>query len=256
MRTKKNIVPKFKSEKKEAEYWDTHSPLDFVPEPEAQRVQVRGIKDRPITIRLDSESRLKLSKLASERGVGPSTFARLILMSAIKQEDRSLIKEQPIDSDIGQNILSAKVKLQEAQSQALEGDWGNAISLLNEVAVEIPEEYRVYVDGEMRMVWSAVQKVSMKPLLVKAEKSIDNWDYEEAYGALDSICAICALANLPVNSFDLFMKIVRVAQATSAAAASWKSDVDTKLTRVMANIFTMKDTLEQRMDVRFTQMEL
>jgi antitoxin component of RelBE/YafQ-DinJ toxin-antitoxin module len=82
------FIPQFETEEQEAEYWDTHSPLDLVAEPKAQKVRTRGTKDRPITIRLDSETRLKLDRLAAKRGLGPSTFARLILVSVIEQEDK------------------------------------------------------------------------------------------------------------------------------------------------------------------------
>lgn len=84
MSMEKDPIPQFETEEQEAEYWDTHSPLDLVAEPKAQKVRVRGAKDKPITIRLDSETRLKLNKLAAEQGLGPSTFARSILMSAIE----------------------------------------------------------------------------------------------------------------------------------------------------------------------------
>jgi len=84
MSTEKDLMPQFETEEQEAEYWDTHSPLDLVAEPKAQKVRVRGAKDRPITIRLDSETRSKLEKLAAEQGLGPSTFARLILTSVIE----------------------------------------------------------------------------------------------------------------------------------------------------------------------------
>lgn len=87
MNVEKGLVPQFETEEEEAEYWDTHSPLDVAAEPEAQQVRVRVPKDRPITIRLDSESRGKLERLAAERGLGPSTFARLILMSAIEHRE-------------------------------------------------------------------------------------------------------------------------------------------------------------------------
>ena len=89
MGTKKELMPKFESEEKEAEYWDTHSPLDLAPEPEAQKVRVRGAKDRPITIRLDSQTRRELEKLAAQQGVGPSTLARSILLSAIERRSSS-----------------------------------------------------------------------------------------------------------------------------------------------------------------------
>jgi len=84
-KVKEELVSQLETEEQEAEYWDSHSPLDFATEPKAQKVRVRGVKDRPITVRLDSESRSKLNKLAAEQGLGPSSFARLILMSVIEQ---------------------------------------------------------------------------------------------------------------------------------------------------------------------------
>jgi hypothetical protein len=82
---KKELIPQFETEEQEAEYWNSHSPLDLVAKPRAQKVRVRGAKDRPITVRLDSQSRSKLDKLAAEQGLGPSSFARRILMSVIEQ---------------------------------------------------------------------------------------------------------------------------------------------------------------------------
>jgi predicted transcriptional regulator len=84
--TEKQLAPRFKSEEEEAEHWDTHSPLDLGAEPRAEKVGVRGAKDRPVTIRLDSETRRKLEELAAKRGVGPSTLARSILTSAIEHK--------------------------------------------------------------------------------------------------------------------------------------------------------------------------
>lgn len=80
-------TPEFATDEQEAEYWDTHSPLDTA-EPAAEKVRVKLPKDRPITIRLDGKSRRKLDELAAESGLGPSTLARLILMSAIERGSR------------------------------------------------------------------------------------------------------------------------------------------------------------------------
>jgi hypothetical protein len=84
-KVKKELIPQFETEEQEAEYWNSHSPLDLVAEPRAQKVRVRGAKDRPITVRLDSASRSKLDRLAAEQGLGPSSFARRILMSVVEQ---------------------------------------------------------------------------------------------------------------------------------------------------------------------------
>lgn len=86
MSTENQLAPEFKTEEEEAEHWDTHSPLDSIAEPTARRVQTRCAKDRPITIRLDTNTRAKLDRLAAVKGLGPSTLARLILVNEI---DRS-----------------------------------------------------------------------------------------------------------------------------------------------------------------------
>lgn len=75
---------RFGSEDQEAEYRDTHSPLDGGEEPKLEKVQTGGPKDRPITIRLDNASRQKLERLAKSRGLGPSTLAREMILASIQ----------------------------------------------------------------------------------------------------------------------------------------------------------------------------
>jgi len=123
MGAKKELIPKFESEGKEAEYWDTHSPLDLEAAPKAQKLQVRGAKDRPITIRLDSQTRQKLNKLAVQRGVGPSTLARSILMSAIEQRGTLPITSihwdelrDLLDQNLPQSVKDRAEKLEKAIS--------------------------------------------------------------------------------------------------------------------------------------------
>jgi hypothetical protein len=86
MNTKNNILPKFKTEEQEAEYWDQHSPLDLIDEPEMEKVQVKRVKDRPIAIRLDSKTRDKLNTLAVKQGMGPSTLARHIIQQVLENK--------------------------------------------------------------------------------------------------------------------------------------------------------------------------
>ena len=118
MKVEKELIPQFETEEQEAEYWDSHSPLDLAAEPEAQKVLVRGVKDRPITIRLDSKSRSKLDRLAAERGLGPSTFARLILMSVIAPGSKL---PKRITLDELKNMLEAMPQLDKSQIDKLEG---------------------------------------------------------------------------------------------------------------------------------------
>ena len=115
MGAKKELTPKFELEGKEAEYWDTHSPLDLGAEPKAQKLRVRGAKDRPITIRLDSETRRKLNKLADQQGVGPSTLARSILISAI--EPKEVLPQRCINLDSLGDLLERNLP-QEVKDRA------------------------------------------------------------------------------------------------------------------------------------------
>jgi hypothetical protein len=86
MSTKKNIFPDFESEEQEAEYWDKHSPLDQIVKPDMEEIQVKNGKDRPVTIRLDSQTRVRLNTLAAAQGMGPSTLARRIIQQVLENE--------------------------------------------------------------------------------------------------------------------------------------------------------------------------
>lgn len=80
----KKPLPRFSTEEEEAEFWENHSPLEYFDESSFKPLQVKIIKDRPITIRLDSESRERLDKLAAGVGMGPSSFARQIIMKYLE----------------------------------------------------------------------------------------------------------------------------------------------------------------------------
>ena len=76
-------IPIFKTDEEEADFWDTHSPLDFIPEPISEEVRIK--LDKVMSFRLDSRSRLKLEKLAAKHDVGVSILIRLIVMSALRR---------------------------------------------------------------------------------------------------------------------------------------------------------------------------
>lgn len=234
MSYKKKLIPTFETEEQEADYWDTHSPLEVFSEPGFEEVSVKVPKDRPITIRLDSESRAKLNRLAAERKIGPSTFARLVIMSAIEQaSERPMGEKEVVSKNIHPNALANQVIVREAITEALDGNWQTAISLVTEAVASLPEEQRVYISGQIQMVWLCIQRVSVEPLLAHAEESVQNWDYDVACQALRAILDICQAAGLPLSYEGFSTRIVSLAH-TTCAAAEWKSDVDKKLNRVMA----------------------
>lgn len=128
----KKPIPSFKSEEEEAEYWDKHSLLEHFDESDFSPLQVKTAKDRPIAIRLDSESRQKLEDMAKAYGVGPSTLARTIISSMLQRweqsrqmsitlEDAAGALFQPIPDDVKEEMveLFTEAKIGKAEAPYL-----------------------------------------------------------------------------------------------------------------------------------------
>jgi hypothetical protein len=78
-------VPKFANEQDAAAFWDTHSPLDFpgdFEEVEIRREQ--SVRQRGLTIKLDQAMIDKLTDIAREQGLDPSTLARMWILEHLR----------------------------------------------------------------------------------------------------------------------------------------------------------------------------
>lgn len=84
---RRSRIPKFASIEEEAQFWDTHDTTDF--EDEFRPVKVRFAKNlsEGITVRLDTETLAKLRSLANEKGIGPTTLARMWILERLKREE-------------------------------------------------------------------------------------------------------------------------------------------------------------------------
>jgi predicted DNA binding CopG/RHH family protein len=71
----KPIVP-FKTLEEEADYWDTHSPVDDMDENKPVIVH-RAQKTETLTVRFDPQDLAALREQADERGLGPTTLVRM-----------------------------------------------------------------------------------------------------------------------------------------------------------------------------------
>ena len=80
-------IPHFATVEEEAEFWDTHSFEDFADElePVTDVKFVRARHTRAITVRLEEETYEALSKEAQEKGVGPSTLTRMLLLDHLRK---------------------------------------------------------------------------------------------------------------------------------------------------------------------------
>jgi hypothetical protein len=88
--TRVSRIPEFASVQEEAEWWDTHDITDYLDE--LKPVEVRFAKNlsgqvlsRGITIRFDDESLAELRRRAQEKGIGPTTLARMWILERLKQ---------------------------------------------------------------------------------------------------------------------------------------------------------------------------
>lgn len=89
----KEAIPHFKSREEEAEFWDTHDFTDFADEFKPVNVKFtfkRTKKTAGLTVRLEPEDELWLKQQATQKGIGVTTFVRMI----IKEKRRQVDKEQ------------------------------------------------------------------------------------------------------------------------------------------------------------------
>lgn len=79
----KKKIPRFRSREEEAEFWDTHSPLDFPDEIKPVQMRVRKPLKGVLAIRLSDKHLQELRELAEQYEVGPTTLARMFIVSSL-----------------------------------------------------------------------------------------------------------------------------------------------------------------------------
>lgn len=91
----KSRIPLFKSIEEAAEFWDTHDSTEFEGEfedvPDVQFLVSRSEPKKGLTVRL-AETQLKaLRQEAAEKGIGPSTLVRMLILEHLRgqKEHRS-----------------------------------------------------------------------------------------------------------------------------------------------------------------------
>jgi hypothetical protein len=73
-------IPKFTSRAEEAEFWDTHSMADYWDDLKPVRVRFAKNLSQGITIRFDPPTLDKLRRHARQKGIGPTTLARMWIL--------------------------------------------------------------------------------------------------------------------------------------------------------------------------------
>ncbi|MBI1882750.1 MAG: hypothetical protein HYS08_00885 [Chlamydiae bacterium] len=80
-------IPKFKSDKEAAEFWDTHSLADYEEDlrPANDIVFVKP-KRQVVTLRLDKKIVNSLKALGTKKGIGYSAILRMWILEKFNQE--------------------------------------------------------------------------------------------------------------------------------------------------------------------------
>ncbi len=87
-------IPEFKSIQEEAEFWDKHDTTEY--EREFRPVKVTFAKNlsQGITVRFDAETLAELRALAREKGIGPTTLARMWILEQLRREETARPKRR------------------------------------------------------------------------------------------------------------------------------------------------------------------
>jgi hypothetical protein len=80
----KSKIPDFSSRAEEAAFWDSHSLADYWDEQKPERVRFAKNLSQGITIRFDPQTLAKLRKQAHQKGIGPTTLARMWILEHLE----------------------------------------------------------------------------------------------------------------------------------------------------------------------------
>lgn len=84
----KSRIPEFSSREEEAAFWDTHDVADYQDEFKTVRARFAKHLSEGITIRLDQETLQALREHAREKGIGPTTLARMWILEHLKNTEK------------------------------------------------------------------------------------------------------------------------------------------------------------------------
>jgi len=88
-------IPEFKSPAEEREYWEAQGSLAEGHKGQLNKPKRGQKRSSFLAVRLTGEELTRLRDLAAKQGIGPSTFARLILTEAIQKERKLQVKTMP-----------------------------------------------------------------------------------------------------------------------------------------------------------------
>ena len=79
-------IPNFKTLEEEAAFWDAHSSEEFADEltPVENVKFVKAHSKKALTVRFEEDTFEELTREAREKGIGPSTLARMVILEHLQ----------------------------------------------------------------------------------------------------------------------------------------------------------------------------
>lgn len=82
----KSRIPEFKNYEEEAKWWESHNLADYQDEFKSVKVKFGKNLSAGLNIRLDPTTLTKLRKEANKKGLGPTTFVRMLILEHFHQQ--------------------------------------------------------------------------------------------------------------------------------------------------------------------------
>lgn len=100
-------IPKFKSYEEEANFWDTHSTLDYGTWKEVKLEFAKPLV-HILGVRLDTKTIDQLTELGNKMGIGPSTLVRIWVMEKLCQATKKRSSKATLSQAVLHQIKSLK----------------------------------------------------------------------------------------------------------------------------------------------------
>lgn len=78
-------IPKFRSEKEEADFWATHDSTDYLSGTKKAKVKFTRPQKKLVSLRLDENTIEKLKKIAESKGIGYLELVRMWVLENLSK---------------------------------------------------------------------------------------------------------------------------------------------------------------------------
>jgi len=78
-------IPKFKSEKEEADFWAAHDSIDYLSDTKEVKATFIRPKKKLVSLRLDEKTINKLKRIADSKGIGYLELIRMWVLESLNK---------------------------------------------------------------------------------------------------------------------------------------------------------------------------